>query len=140
MRTYSSKILSWIKRMYFPFFAILGGAIYVVQRLGKAEILPTWVAYYMNDLLCMPIVLYICRYAVRWLKSDKNLNLTVFSIISLTVFYSIYFEVYLPKVNIRYTADIFDVVMYFLGAAFFYLIENVVDEVKPSRNTRLRSN
>ncbi|GGW22167.1 hypothetical protein [Arenibacter certesii] len=116
-----------VKKIYFPVFSILGGAIYAIQRWGDGGMLPSWTAYYMNDLLCMPIVLYMCRYVVRWLKSDDNLNLTLSSIISLTLFYSLYFEVYLPEINDRYTADILDVLMYSLGAAFFYFIENVVD-------------
>ncbi|MCM4167293.1 hypothetical protein KCTC52924_02876 [Arenibacter antarcticus] len=125
--------LFWIKRMYFPLFSILGVGIYTIQRWGSGGILPSWVIYYVNDFLCMPIVLYICQLAVRRLKSNKRLKLTLRPILSLTLFYSLYFEVYLPMVNVRYTADLMDVVLYFLGAAFFYLVEKMTVETKESK-------
>lgn len=118
--------LYWVQRWYFPLFCVVGAGVYAIQRWGDGGVLPRWVAHYLNDFLCMPIVLFIGRFVVRILKSDKQLNLPVIPILSLTCFYALYFEAYLPGINARYTADPMDVLMYFMGAAFFYLMENVI--------------
>ncbi len=85
--------------------------------------LPVWVISYVNDFLCMPIVLTICLKTVHFIKKDKNIYLDLFTIFSLTTFYAVYFEWYLPRVEPRYTADWIDVVMYFTGALLFYYLQ-----------------
>lgn len=85
--------------------------------------LPEWVTSYLNDFLCMPVVLTICLTAVHLIKKDKSIRLDLFTIISLTSFYAVFFEWYLPKVEPRYTADWLDVVMYFSGALLFYYLQ-----------------
>lgn len=106
---------------YIPVFFGLGGAIYTVQRWGGE--LPIWVSHYMNDFLCMPIVLFICRSVVRKLRSNDALQLPFPLILLVTLYFAIYFEYYLPRVNMRYTADIWDLVLYFIGSIFFYVME-----------------
>ena len=76
---------------------------------------------YLNDLLCMPIVLGIAQRTVRFLKSDSNLTLPVALQVVVTIMFALYFEGYLPQFNLRYTADVMDVLCYFLGMAFFEL-------------------
>ncbi|MDT0643008.1 hypothetical protein RM553_09235 [Zunongwangia sp. F363] len=73
----------------------------------------------------MPVVLGICLKTVQWLKQDKQLNLKILPILSLTVFYSLYFELLLPEIMSRYTADFLDVIMYFSGAVLFFLMQHV---------------
>jgi hypothetical protein len=51
------------------------------------------------------------------------MRLSLFSIFSLTTFYAIYFEIYLPKVEPRYTGDVLDVVMYVAGSLLFYFLQ-----------------
>ncbi len=70
----------------------------------------------------MPIVLFVCQSVVRELKSNKE-RLPWSLIFMVTLFYSVYFEYYLPKVNPRYTADFVDVLLYFMGAVFFCIME-----------------
>ncbi len=70
----------------------------------------------------MPIVLFVCKYVVRELKSNKA-RLPWSLVFMVTLFYSVYFEYYLPKVNPRYTADFLDVLLYFMGAGFFCIME-----------------
>ncbi|WP_147415810.1 hypothetical protein [Ulvibacterium marinum] len=86
--------------------------------------LPEWTNNYLNDFLCMPIVLFMGQFAIRKLKGNNTLRLPWPLILTLTLFYSVYFEYYLPRINLRYTADFLDVVLYFSGSAFFYLMEN----------------
>lgn len=45
------------------------------------------------------------------------------------VVYSVYFEVYLPTVSTRATADVFDVIMYFCGLTVFGYFINHNDAV-----------
>jgi hypothetical protein len=112
-----------IKRFYLPAFYVLALMVYLAQQL--MIILPLTVNNYLNDLLCMPIVLKICQYAIRFIRRDKHLNIPVNISLTLTVLYSLYFELLLPLFHSRYTADAIDVVLYFLGLLFFLWIENV---------------
>lgn len=105
----------------FYLFTIIFLILQVLLYLGTQ--LPNWVVSYVNDFLCMPIVLTICLKVVHLVKKDEQIRLSLFSIFSLTTFYAIYFEVYLPKVEPRYTADVLDVVMYFLGGTLFYFLQ-----------------
>ncbi len=116
------KTLHYFKPLYLTAFILLGTLIYTAQQSGWP--LSSWANHYLNDFLCMPIVLFVCRYAVRKLKSNKNLQLSLPVTFSVTLYYALYFEFYVPKVNLRYTADPLDVILYFSGALFFYFMEN----------------
>ncbi len=116
------KVMYYISKIYFPVFAILAIIIYMAQYFAIG--LPLFVNNHLNDFLCMPIVLLICQTAVRYIKSDITLRIPFSLLVLITVIFTIYFEYYLPSVNDRYTADVFDVLMYFSGLLFFYLMEN----------------
>ncbi|WP_233487592.1 hypothetical protein [Winogradskyella epiphytica] len=92
--------------------------IYSAQRLEFP--LPNWVNFYINDFLCMPIVLGLCLAIIRLIKKTESLYVPLTVVLGLTVYFSIYFEWLMPKVNPRYTADPIDVVLYFSGALLFY--------------------
>ncbi len=84
---------------------------------------PRWIKNYLNDLLCMPIVLGICLKVLHFIKKDRSIRISLFSALSLAAFYSLYFEVILPRFMERYTADIFDTVLYFTGALLFFFMQ-----------------
>lgn len=71
----------------------------------------------------MPIILTICLVGVQFIKKDKFIRISLFTAFSLASFYSLYFEVILPLIMERYTADIYDVFLYFTGALVFYLLQ-----------------
>jgi len=96
--------------------------IYVMQQIGLP--LPRLVNNYVNDFLCMPIVLFICQFIVRKIKSSNTIIIPLPVILLITAYFSFYFEYYLPNFNFRYTGDFIDVILYFLGAAFFYWTQN----------------
>lgn len=112
-----------MKLLHLTFFLFV--AIFLIlQFLLSLDIyLPNWVVFYVNDFLVMPIVLTICLKVVHLIKKDTAIRLSLFTIFSLTTFYAIYFEVYLPKVEPRYTADVLDVVMYVAGSFLFYFLQ-----------------
>lgn len=116
------QILRIIKKNYFGVFLAVAGVIYCCQRLNVS--IPDWVNNYVNDLICMPIVLYVCQTSVRYLRKEKHIFLPFPLILFIAVGYSIYFEYFLPERNLRYTADAVDVVLYGMGALFFYFMEN----------------
>ncbi|GMN07932.1 hypothetical protein MTsPCn5_33210 [Croceitalea sp. MTPC5] len=110
---------SWVGRALFLAMIVLSSSIYLLQQ---CEIpIPKWVNNYMNDFLCMPIVLSICLVVVRKLQGRHTHRLPWWVIFCLTLYFSLYFEYYLPQVSIRYTSDIIDVLLYFAGALLFFL-------------------
>ncbi len=113
--------LRWIRHSYMLVFCSMASLVYVTQQWGMA--LPLWVNNYLNDFLCMPIVLFICRYAVRRFKANNEIRLSLPLILMVTLYYAFYFEYYVPQVNPRYTADAIDIALYFSGALFFYVVE-----------------
>lgn len=92
-----------------------------LQRLPVK--LPAFFSSYLNDLLCMPIVLFICQYLIRKISQKKQLKIPLFTAFSLAAFYSVYFEYYLPKVTERYTSDVLDILLYFGGSLIFWLVQ-----------------
>lgn len=114
-------LLTNIRRFYFSVFVGIALLVYIAQQFSFP--LPPLINNYLNDLLCLPIVLKICKYVVQFINSDKQVNIPIKISLTLTIVYSIYFEVVLPTVNSRYTGDLIDVVLYFLGFLFFLWIE-----------------
>lgn len=109
-----------INPMFFLFCTI-----YLLVHIGRFLQLgfPIWLNGYLTDLLCMPMVLALSLVGVRWIKKIPDYILNIRLIIAMTIFYSVYFEMYLPSISSKYTADIIDVSMYFIGAIvywFFY--------------------
>ena len=92
--------------------------IFAMQKLGFY--LPEIINNYLNDLLCLPLVLGAIIYLIRKLKKDKSFQFPFLFIVLMAAYYSAYFEYYLPKSTTRYTSDLVDVVLYFAGAFLFY--------------------
>lgn len=84
-----------------------------------------WVDNYLDDLLCMPILLS------GWLAEQYDLfgkkRLQSREIAALWLLVSVLFEGILPGISLEYTADIWDVVCYAIGSWFFYQVINPLD-------------
>ena len=87
--------------------------------------LPNFFTSYLNDLLCLPIVLSICFFVIRFFSKNKRVQISLFSAFSLAALYSVYFEIYLPEVTTRYTSDAMDGLLYFTGALIFWLVQKL---------------
>ena len=86
---------------------------------------PWFLQYYLNDLLCMPIVLGTAVFLQRnVVLRQPAYALTAYQIGIIVVYWSVMFEGVIPNFVPRYTADLFDVLAYALGAAFFYFFGN----------------
>ena len=105
-------------RIMYCVMSITAGTIYYRESVNLS--LPWYVNDYFNDLLCMPLVLGLLSFTIRYLKNDSSFHFSIFFIIGLALYYSLYFEYYLPEVNSRYTSDWIDILLYFLGGVLFY--------------------
>lgn len=112
-----------MKNINLLFFISLGIFLLNLFLLSLPVQMPGFFSSYLNDLLCMPVVLYICLFLIRKFSKREDLKISLFSAFSLAALYSVYFEVYLPEVTERYTSDIVDVLMYFTGAVIFWLVQ-----------------
>ena len=72
---------------------------------------------YLDDLLCFPIVLTVGLASYRLF--NPAYRLTIWHVLPVFLVYSVYFELYLPTVSTRATADVLDVVMYLFGLTIF---------------------
>jgi di/tricarboxylate transporter len=109
------------KNYSFLIFIILVLSAVTVYFLQKNEIiLPKLINNYFNDLVALPIVLIICLWSVRKLHNKPKFQLSFLQCLMLVLFYIVFFEVYLPKVNTRYTADAIDGGLYLIGGLLFY--------------------
>lgn len=105
---------------------VIAASIYASQKLAIP--LPLLVNNYLNDLLCIPLVLGALTCIIRKIKYHPNFKLPLGFIFILSSYYAVYFEYYLPKINSRYTSDWVDVVLYFLGGILFYFFQRVRDK------------
>jgi hypothetical protein len=92
--------------------------LYLAQKLQLP--LPKWVCFYTNDFLCMPIVLSLCLASLRALKKTETLYVPLIVVILLTTYFTLHFEWLMPQISLRYTGDIIDISLYYLGALLFY--------------------
>lgn len=113
-----------IQKYYFPVLVTLASTVYLMQRLDIY--IPEFINNYLNDFLCLPIVLKVCLYAVRYIKSNESAVIPLPLQISITLLFIIYFESVLPRFNARYTGDILDLIAYSGGLFLFMLIEGQV--------------
>ncbi|SMG34824.1 hypothetical protein SAMN05661096_02260 [Marivirga sericea] len=77
---------------------------------------------YLDDLLCIPIVLGIGTQIIQWIHPIKDFYyLDKNVVITTTLFFTILFEAILPLINLElYTADWIDILMYGIGGTLFY--------------------
>ncbi|PWK20774.1 hypothetical protein [Xanthomarina spongicola] len=110
-----------LKNPIFLVFCLIALFIYFASRLALP--LPSWIYSYVNDFLCMPIVLSLSLAILRFIKKTDAIYAPLSIILIMTTYYAIYFEWLMPKLNTRYTGDPIDVFLYFLGAILFYIFQ-----------------
>lgn len=94
--------------------------IYSWQQLGLP--LLGWINNYVNNFLCLPLVLGGITQVVRWIRKDPNFQFPLLFPLAMAAYYSIFFEALLPRFHSRYTADWLDVGLYFLGSLCFHFV------------------
>ena len=106
---------------YFVVSIIIGGIIYACDKFQI--ILPKFIRYYVNDFLIVPIVLTLSLISIRKLKNSKEFKLSLLQIAYICLLYALIFEYWLPKFHARYTADLIDVLLYFISGTVFYFLQ-----------------
>jgi hypothetical protein len=76
---------------------------------------------YMDDLICLPVILNIILFLFRkFIYPDDQYCFPLFFILSALLMFSLAFEVLLPLRSDAYTADPWDILAYSLGGIFFH--------------------
>lgn len=117
-----------MRKIFLLFFICFGFFLLNLLLLNSSLQLPIFFSSYLNDLVCMPVILCICLFLIRKISNRKTLKISLFSALSLATLYSVYFEIYLPDVTERYTADVVDVLLYFTGAVVFWLVQKTEEQ------------
>lgn len=131
--------MRWIQNILISVFLL----IYIVTKTFDYFDLPQsyFVKNYLADLVCMPLVFFLIKWIISKIKAFKKWKkLPLFAILFVTGYWSVYFEYYLPSKSVQYTGDIRDVVMYFLGAILFIIIQELQSYNTIEQKSRRLSN
>lgn len=114
-----------MKTLLNPWF-IAGCMVWILiqstRRLGYP--LP-YANSYMADLAAVPVIANLGLWFQRvWIIKSNYYVLAPWHVIFIVVYASIWFEVLLPNLSAKYTADWVDVTMYVAGGLLFYRFMN----------------
>ena len=107
-----------LKHPLFLVAIVIATALYSANRFEVP--LPNWMYFYVNDFLCMPIVLSTSLAVLRIINKTEALYVPIGIVLALTMYFLIYFEWLMPQINTRYTSDLIDVGLYVLGGLLFF--------------------
>ncbi len=102
-----------------PVFILCVALFAINQLLEWRGVYLQPINFYLDDLLCMPVVLTIVLAGERLYFGDNGFILPVKYVAVAVVLFSLWFEVVLPLFSATYTSDILDVLFYSLGAILF---------------------
>ncbi len=113
--------------------ALLVAAFVLHQALQRLDWSPAWAAAWLDDLLCLPLVLALALAAHRRLRvRDTAYVLPLDQVALAWIFFTLVFEGILPRLNADHTADPRDGLAYAAGAVFFQLRLNRPGEGRPA--------
>lgn len=112
---------------YFLSLLGVGVLIDVFKRMDVK--LPLFFQNYCNDVLILPLVLWVVLGVLTWVKGTKA-HVSWMMMLSIAVYYSLFFEWYMPRVHSRYTADIYDVLCYFIGGGVFMMFQHKIKNLR----------
>lgn len=111
---------------WFVIFSVIWLVVFICT---KSHIYFWWpIQFYLIDLIAVPILGTLSLAFYKWILKDQSVKLAIWHICFLLFGLTIVFEVLLPKNNSRYISDFWDVVMYALGALFFFFVMNIGGE------------
>lgn len=111
-----------LNNFYFIGFSLIWLTIYSSNFLGHQFYWP--IQFYLLDLIAVPILAQLGLWWMRLIKGNPNELLSIWHVIFIVASLSLVFEIYMPKHQTRYIADVWDILMYFLGGLFFYFVMN----------------
>ncbi|HVW16488.1 MAG TPA: hypothetical protein VHB54_21835 [Mucilaginibacter sp.] len=114
-----------MRTLFNPWF-IAGCSIWLITTVARDLGHPIPIANsYVNDAFAVPVIANIGLWFQRvfLIKSDYYIQ-SPGQVIFIVVYVSLLFEVILPLISKRYTADWVDVLLYIAGGFFFYWVMN----------------
>jgi len=103
-----------------PFAAL--AVLFVGNQIAQhLQIATHFTSAYLDDLLCLPIVLFIVQWVQRRVH-QRDAVLPYSHVVVSFVFFSLLFEVVLPRLSVRYVSDYRDVLFYAAGALIFCIL------------------
>jgi len=115
----SISLLTRAKLNTFLFFAFVFAANYLAQYFDVSN---NFSRSYLDDLLALPVILYLTQLVLRMLYRFKDFKLDKTMIISGFLLVSITFEFVLPNYYNCHTKDYYDILCYAFGAIIFYFL------------------
>ena len=98
---------------------MLCAVVFIVLRCVETSGgLPRFAASYLDDLICLPMVLGSILVAHRFLVRPLT-RLALSHSLAVFLVFSLYFELILPRLSNNFTGDPWDIVMYAVGFAIF---------------------
>lgn len=77
---------------------------------------------YLEDVLAIPIVLKSAEFIIRLIPGKQDFRVRIMDVVVTTLMFSIYFEWWIPKVDLRFTSDLYDLIAYACGAGIFLFL------------------
>lgn len=78
---------------------------------------------YLTDFLAVPVIAHIAiTITAKYIVKNKNYTYNLFYLLFIAAYTSVVFELIVPQISDKHTADIYDVLFYFLGALFYYTV------------------
>jgi hypothetical protein len=105
--------------LLFAVFALVFVANYILQHF---EISSNFSRNYLDDLLAMPVILYLAQLLMRWIYRRPELVLDNLMLLDGFLMVSLSFEWILPKYYMHLTADFWDVICYAIGTLAFFIL------------------
>jgi hypothetical protein len=107
-----------LKNKIFLASALLFSLNYLLEK-GFGIFIP-FIHAYMDDLLCMPVVLTLTLFLLRWLLNNPAFILSKKQVFFAVIYFSLAFELLLPIYSDNYTSDVMDPFAYGIGAVAYY--------------------
>ncbi|MGV0966824.1 hypothetical protein [Empedobacter falsenii] len=105
---------------YFSFY-ILSWIFIKLTRIYSIEI--EYLNHYLTDIFAVPAMTHLGSYMISKVKYNNQLYVYPTSYLVVTAFVlSFLLEYLMPKFSSNYTADILDIVCYFIGIIFYLKI------------------
>jgi len=119
------KIKCFIPNWFIVFIIIYGANQFFMKPADNS-----FLNFYLNDMLAVPIVLNLVLISFKMLYSSTNIYLGIDKIIFTVIYISILFEITLPYFFKRFVGDWLDVLMYIIGGFIYFIFQKI--ELKQS--------
>ncbi|SDL01015.1 Uncharacterised protein [Sphingobacterium mizutaii] len=128
----SSRIFRTLRLFFLDPYFLIYGIVWVIVRYCRVTGNPIpYVNNWLTDLVFVPLIAHFA-FCIGFLLLDlkRGFSFPLAQLFALAFMCSIFFEVLSLKFTDYNTADIFDVVCYFLGALFYYFIHQPYNNSK----------